>query len=103
MDIEKLEKLLAAGHDSAMLRFGLGKAYFDAGDWQNAELHLAEAVRLQPDYSAAWQVLGQALHAAGCFDKALIAFDHGMECAEKKGDQQAFKVMRVLRKRVRTD
>ena len=28
MDIVKLEELLAAGHDSAMLRFGLGKTHF---------------------------------------------------------------------------
>ena len=100
MDIAKLEKLLADGVDSAMLRFGLGKAFFDAGEWQKAELHLNAAIRLQHDYSAAWQLLGQTMHAAGSLDGALTAFDHGMECAEKNGDQQAFKVMQVMKKRV---
>lgn len=100
MDIKRLEKLLADGHDNAMLRFGLGKACFDAGEWKKAQQHLSTAVRMQPDYSAAWQLLGQALHGAGSLDEALIAFDRGIECAETKGDQQALKVMRVLRKRV---
>jgi uncharacterized protein HemY len=101
VNIEKLEALLAAGHDSAMLRFGLGKAHFDNGDWQQAEEHLRAAIKLQPDYSAAWQLLGQALHAAGDLDAALEAFTEGMLIAEKNGDQQAYKVMRVMRKRVK--
>ena len=100
MDINKLEKLLADGHDSPMLRFGLGKAFFDAGEWQKAQLHLSAATALQTDYSAAWQLLGQALHAAGSLEDALTAFDTGMECAERNGDQQSFKVMRVMKKRV---
>ena len=102
MNIERVEKLLADGHDNAMLRFGLGKAYFDAGNWQKAEQHLSSAVKIQPEYSAAWQLLGQALHAAGSLAEALAAFDRGMQCAEKNGDQQAFKVMRVMKKRVQT-
>ena len=100
MDITKLEALLADGHDSAMLRFGLGKAFYDAGEWQKSTLHLNAAIRLQADYSAAWQLLGQAWHAAGSLDESLAAFDRGMECAELNGDQQAFKVMQVLKKRV---
>ena len=103
MDINKLEKLLADGHDSAMLRFGLGKAFFDSGEWQKAQLHLSAATMLQTEYSAAWQLLGQAFHAAGSLDEALAAFDRGMECAKSNGDQQSFKVMRVLKKRVLKD
>lgn len=100
MDIAKLEKLLADGHDNAMLRFGLGKACFDAGEWEKAQQHLSMAVRMQPDYSAAWQLLGQALHSAGSLDEALIAFDRGLECAKSNGDQQALKAMHVMKKRV---
>ena len=100
MDPKKLEKMLADGHDSAMLRFGLGKAYFDAGQWQEAQQHLHVAISLQADYSAAWQLLGQALHASGSLDEALVAFDRGMACAQNNGDQQTFKVMQVLKKRV---
>jgi Tfp pilus assembly protein PilF len=100
VNIEKLEELLAAGHDSAMLRFGLGKAYFDNGEWLEAEEHLRAAIKLQPDYSAAWQLLGQAQQAAGELDAALDAFKQGMQIAETNGDQQAYKVMRVMKKRV---
>ena len=100
MNPSKLEKLLADGHDSAMLRFGLGKAYFDAAEWHKAQHHLCVAVSLQEDYSAAWQLLGQSLHAAGDLQQAITAFERGMEWAELNGDQQALKVMRVLKKRV---
>jgi len=100
VDPEKLEKMLANGFESAMLRFGLGKAYFDAGAWEKAQEHLAAAIRLQEDYSAAWQLLGQTLHASGSLDEALDAFDQGMLCAQKNGDQQTFKVMQVMKKRV---
>lgn len=34
MMIEGLEKMLAKGVDNALLRFGLGKGYLDAGDDQ---------------------------------------------------------------------
>jgi uncharacterized protein HemY len=97
---EKLEKLLAAGQDSAMLRFGLGRACMEAQDWTAAEKHLRAAIRQQPDYSAAWQLLGQALLSSGSLQKAKSALEEGLEVAHKKGDQQAFKVMQVLLKRV---
>lgn len=40
MMIEGLEKMLAKGVDNALLRFGLGKGYLDAGDAERATEHL---------------------------------------------------------------
>ena len=40
---EKLEKLLAQGRDSALLRFGLGDACLKEHDAEQAALHLAHA------------------------------------------------------------
>ncbi|HXV08973.1 MAG TPA: tetratricopeptide repeat protein, partial [Burkholderiales bacterium] len=59
--IENLEKLLAAGQDGALLRFGLGSEYLKAGDAGMAAGHLQRALALDPGYSAAWKLLGQAL------------------------------------------
>jgi predicted Zn-dependent protease len=95
-----LEKLLAAGKDSALLRFGLGNAYLNAGDALRAAEHLRRAVAFDPGYSAAWKRLGQALAAVGHDADALTAYREGIAAAEKKGDKQAMKEMQVFARRL---
>lgn len=46
MMIEGLEKMLAKGVDNALLRFGLGKGYLDAGDAERAAEHLQRCVEI---------------------------------------------------------
>jgi tetratricopeptide (TPR) repeat protein len=99
--IENLEAMLASGRDSALLRYGLGNAHLKAGRYDKAVDHLAEAVRQDPGYSAAWKLYGKALTAAGQYPDAVAAFDLGIETAERKGDIQAAKEMRVFRKRAK--
>lgn len=99
--IDNLEKLLAAGKDGALLRFGLGNAYMKAGDHGTAVGHLQRALALDPDYSAAWKLLGQALTELGQFGLALEAYEQGIDVAEGKGDKQAAKEMTVFAKRLR--
>ena len=65
MMIEGLEKMLAKGVDNALLRFGLGKGYLDAGDAERAAEHLQRCVEQDPKYSAGWKLLGKARQAAG--------------------------------------
>lgn len=98
--IENFEKLLAKGQDSALLRYGLGNEYLKAGDADRAVEHLAQAIRLDPDYSAAWKLYGKALVAAGRPDEAAGAYEQGIAAAEKNGDVQAAKEMRVFLKRL---
>ena len=94
------ERLLASGKDGALLRFGLGDAYLKAGDASRAVEHLRRAVALDRSYSAAWKLLGKALTSAGDNDAALAAYRAGIEAAEKKGDKQAMKEMRVFARRL---
>lgn len=98
--IENLEKMLFAGNDNAMLRFGLGNAYFQQQDYHSAVPHLKKAVEFDPEYSAAWKLLGKSLAKCEENDKAIDAFMHGIACAEKKGDLQAVKEMKVFLKRL---
>lgn len=98
--IEKLQALLAQGQDNALLRFGLGNAYFKAGQWEQAIEHLQAALRQDAHYSAAWKILGRALAEAGQIDEALAAYQAGIHSAEKKGDKQAAKEMQVFLKRL---
>lgn len=96
----RLEQLLAAGKDSALLRFGLGSAYLNDGDAARAALHLRHAVTLNPGYSAAWKVLGKALSAAGDDAAALAAYGEGVAAAGRNGDQQAMREMQVYVRRL---
>jgi Tfp pilus assembly protein PilF len=98
--IANLERMLAQGNDTAMLRFGLGKAYLDAGEGEKASMHLRKAVEMQNDYSAAWKLLGKALALAELNETAAEAFAQGIAVAEAKGDIQAAKEMKVFLKRL---
>lgn len=98
--VASLEKLLGGPHDTALLRFGLGNEYLKAGDAPNAAVHLRAAVERDPDYSAAWKLLGRALAEAGDAAGALAAYRHGAHIAEKKGDKQAAREMSVFVRRL---
>lgn len=98
--IQNLEKMLASGKDSALLRFSLGNEYFKLQDFPRAADHLRQAVTLDPNYSAAWKILGKALAESGKPQEALDAYREGIAIAEKKGDLQASKEMTVFAKRI---
>lgn len=101
--IANLEKMLAAGRDSALLRFGLGSEYLKLQQPAEAAAHLRRAVELDAGYSAAWKLLGRALAEAGDKQAALAAYRAGIGHAEAKGDIQAAKEMRVFARRIEKD
>ncbi len=98
--IESLRRQLGGPRDGALLRFALGRALRDAGDVAGAVAEFAAAVRFDPDYSAAWQAYGEALTAAARPADARDAYARGIAAAERRGDVQAAKVMRVWLKRL---
>ena len=60
----------------------------------------SDAMNPDPDYSAAWKLYGKALTQAGRLDEARAAYGRGIEVAERKGDKQAAKEMRVFARRL---
>ena len=98
--IANLQKLIGTPRDGALLRFSLGSEYLKSGDAHNAQLQLAEAVARDPDYSAAWKLLGKALTEIGQARAALDAYRQGVAVAEKKGDKQAAREMSVFARRI---
>lgn len=98
--VQTFEKMLAAGQDSALLRYSLGNAYLKQGDSAHAVEHLARAVELDAGYSAAWKAYARALADAGRRDDAIRAYQTGIGVAEDKGDIQAAKEMKVFLKRL---
>lgn len=100
--IGNFEKMLAAGKDDALLRFGLGNAYLSSGLAEKAVEHLSKATELDPGHSASWKQLGKALAQAGREPEAKDAYRKGIEAARTKGDKQAEKEMAVFLKRLET-
>lgn len=98
---ENLEAMLAAGQDNPLLRFTLGNVLLKQGEANAAVEHLREAVRQDPNYSAAWKVYGRALQTLGDVDGAIQVFETGIAAARQKGDIQAAKEMQVFLKRLR--
>ena len=98
--IESLEKMLNGPRDGALLRFSLGNEYLKAGAPDKAAEQFRAAVERDPNYSAAWKVLGKSLAEAGEREAAIAAYTQGIEIAEQRGDLQAVKEMRVFLKRL---
>lgn len=83
-----------------MLRLTLGNAYMRNGEQETALRHLREAVRLDPDYSAAWKGLGRALVEADRPQEALQTYRQGLEVAERHGDMQIVRELKVFIRRL---
>lgn len=98
--LDTFQALLAAGRDDALLRFSLGSAYLKRGDAANAAVHLQRAVEHDPQYSAAWKLLGKALAESESWEAALAAYRAGIAVAEARGDVQAAKEMGVFARRI---
>ena len=98
--LENFLALLARGRDSALLRFSLGNEYLKQGDAMKAAEHLRRAVEHDPNYSAAWKLLGKALVEREDWNEALAAYRQGIAVAEARGDKQAAKEMAVFARRI---
>jgi predicted Zn-dependent protease len=98
--LANFEKMLAAGKDSALLRYSLGNEYLKANEPARAAEHLARAVAQDPKYTAAWKLYGKALAASGNTVEALAAWREGIAVAVARGDKQAEKEMTVFARRI---
>lgn len=98
--IASFRALLETDPGDAVLRLGLGLALLESGEAEGARAQFSEAVRSNPDYTAAWRELGRALEALGRKPEAGEAWRQGIEVAGRTGDLQAGKEMEVFRKRL---
>jgi predicted Zn-dependent protease len=98
--IGHLRSLCGGPRDGALLRFSLGNALLAAGHFADAATELRRAVDFDPNYSAAWKLLGRALVEAGDAALARQAWNQGMAAAQRVGDVQARKEMQVFLKRL---
>lgn len=94
--IENLERLLAAGRDDALLRFGLGSALFNEKQFDKAVPHLEACIDYEPEYAAAFKLLGKALFKTGRSSEAKSVFEAGLPVAARKGDKQTEREIRAF-------
>lgn len=79
-------ELIAQFPDSPMGHFSLGRLYVDERRFAEAVKPLSEAVKLQPDYAAAWVALGDAQVGAGDKDAARAAWQQALATPLGKRD-----------------
>jgi tetratricopeptide (TPR) repeat protein len=61
------------------------------------------AIQADPDYTAAYRQLGNALEACGQLDEAVAIYQKGIEVAGRTHDLQAGKEMNAFLKRIARD
>ncbi len=86
MTEEDLLQMVKEYPDSPMGFFSLGKHYLEAQRYADAAARLAEAVKLDPGYAAAWVALGDAFNASGEPDKARAAWNSALATPHAKKD-----------------
>jgi Flp pilus assembly protein TadD len=84
--IEPLKKVLAIDPHDEVAWFGLGKAYMDDGNFEEAAKALRQCVTVKPTYSAAYLALAQSLRTLSRVDECRTIIATGIEVSTKNGD-----------------
>ena len=98
--VENLEKMLKSGQDNAMLRFGLGSAYFNEKRFAEAAPHLRACLAQDSGYTAAYKLLGKALFKLDELDEARDVFARGLPVSIEKGDKQTQREIEAFQKKL---
>ena len=95
--IEPLKKVLAIDPNDEVAWFGLGKAYMDDGNFQEAVPALESCIRVKASYSAAYLALAQSLQKLGRLDPCKMRCDEGIAVSTKNGDVMVTRQLEALK------
>ncbi|MDH4185460.1 MAG: tetratricopeptide repeat protein [Nitrospira sp.] len=95
--IEPLKKVLALDPGDDVAWFGLGKAYMEDANFEEAAKALQQCVTVKPTYSAAYYALAQSLHKLGRLDECRTVCTTGIDVSTKNGDAMVTKNCELLR------
>src|SRR5690348_12183173 len=87
--LEQLQRMLQQTPDDPFLLYGIALEYKKANDTAQAIEYLDRTVRADPGYCYAYFQRGQVHESMGDLEAAKQAYRHGIEAADKKGDQHA--------------
>ena len=85
--IEQFKKMAEADPGNELGHFSLGRAYLDAGQYENAVESLRRVVEINPNISKAYQLLAEGQLALGKRDSAIQMLTMGVRIANERGDQ----------------
>lgn len=94
--IEIFAEMTKQQPDDAMIWYGLASEYMKLERWSEAADALRNVVRINPDYTAAYQMLGTALINQGETEEARRAWQQGVEVARRTGAWKAQQHMEGL-------
>ena len=95
--IEPLKKVLAIDPNDEVAWFGLGKAYMEDANFEEAVKALEGCIKVKPTYSAAYYALAQSLQKLGRTDQCQQVCDQGIEVSTKNGDAMVTKNLSLLK------
>ena len=95
--IEPLKKVLAMDPNDDVAWFGLGKAYMDEGNFEEAAKALRQCVTVKPAYSAAYYALAQSLLKLDRMEECREVADQGIDVSKKNGDAMVTKNLEMLK------
>jgi len=78
-EITFYNQILKREYKNARVHYNLGCAYFYAGKEKESYHHLTEAIKLKPDYAAAYGNLGQLEYRKGNVEKAIGLYEKANE------------------------
>lgn len=87
--LQALETMAASRPDDAMVHYGLGLEYRKAGELAKAADAFTVVVRVNPEYTAAFQELGSVLVELGRPDDARRVYVDGVATADRNGAWKA--------------
>ena len=94
--IEVFTTMLTEQPENAMIWYGLASEQFKLENWAEAAESLRQVVSLNPDYTAAYQMLGTALANVDDLAGAERAWRDGIEAAGRTGAWKAGQHMQAL-------
>ena len=94
--IETFTAMLADQPDNAMIWYGLASEQYKLENWDEATKSLRQVVSLNPDYTAAYQMLGTVLAKRDDIAGAQQAWRDGIEAASRTGAWKAGQHMQAL-------
>lgn len=95
--IEQFKKVLQLDPNDETLWFGLGKAYMNDENWEEAISALERCLKVKPTYSAAFFALAQSLQHLGQMEKCRGICDEGIAVATANGDLLVIKNLEELK------
>ena len=94
--IEIFTAMLVEQPENAMIWYGLASEQYKLENWGEAAKSLRQVVSLNPDYTAAYQMLGTALAKMNDLAGAQEAWRDGIEAAGRTGAWKAGQHMQAL-------